>query len=140
MGKKKAAAANVTVGTTLPPSLYKQLERRVKQTPGATVASVLRELVTRQLEAESDAAHGDDRKRKSPAASLDEERLVRLLTHFEERLAQRVVDLNYNLRQATGFLLTPKPRATKKPPARLEIKDSQDAKKWIESYFREIDA
>lgn len=140
MGKKKQATANVAVGTTLPPSLYKQLEKLVEQSPGETISSLVRNLIADRLAIEAKTkSKNDKRTATNRDAELSEESLLRLLTHFEERLAERIVHLNYNLRQATGLILTPKPSPTEEPPSEFAINNSRDAKDWVESRFRKVD-
>lgn len=74
------------------------------------------------------------RKRQEP----DEEIWTRLLTHFEERITQHLVDLNANLREATGMILTPKPQPKKQPKARHLLESEEDVRDWINARFRNL--
>lgn len=67
-----------------------------------------------------------------------EEMVLRLLTHFDEKMANRITILNHNLRQAVGMLLTPKPKPSKKPDPDRVINSEADARKWVQALMEEI--
>jgi len=123
MGKKKSRQAEKkSVTVRLTPDVYRQLERYASKQLGVTPSSAAAKLIEKGLSSEE----------------TDEEQLARLLTHFEERIAERITTLNYNLRQATGMILTPKPKPKIQPKEKFRIDSPQVAASWVKSKFRDI--
>jgi len=123
MGKKKSRQAEKkSVTVRLAPDVYRQLERYASNQHGLTPSSAAAKLIEQGLSAEE----------------ASDEQLARLLTHFEERIAVRITTLNYNLRQATGMILTPKPKPKIQPKEKFRIDSPQEAASWVESKFREL--
>lgn len=122
MGKKKSLHPKKPVGVRLTPGVFKQLERYAAQRTGLSISAAAAKFIEAAL---SDNEPG-------------EEQLTLLLTHFEERTAEQINTLNYNLRQATGMILMPKPEHKTKPKEKYRIDSPKEAANWVESKFKEI--
>ena len=125
MGKKKTTSGKVMT-IRLPKPTHDRIAELFAETTKPGVGSVSAMAVALIEEA--------IRHRDSP----ETEEVARLLTHFEERIAERLLALNHNLRQATGMILTPKPVPETPPDPEHLIENGDDVRTWIESMFREI--
>lgn len=125
MGKKKTTNSKVMT-IRLPKQTHDRIAELFDETSKPAIGSVSAMAVALIEEA--------IRHRDSP----ETEEVARLLTHFEERITERLLALNHNLRQATGMILTPKPVPETPPDPEHLIENGDDVRTWIESMFREI--
>lgn len=125
MGKKKSSRSKV-MSVRVKPTTHKRLTQLVDEfanpeidNPSAMATYLIEWAIKKRKEDE-------------------EEALLRLLTHFEERMTERLITLNSNLQQAAGMLLIPRPEPEEEPDPELLLENWTDVNNWIKSLMKPI--